>query len=260
MLGPGRDVMVGGFTRLLENKPNMDSLVALGAAATTAVSVVALARPALGWYTYFEEPAMLLAFVMVGRTLEEQAKIRASSDMTALWSLVPQRARLVIVPGAGAGTGTKAKAKAKAKAGTTGEKRKLGSPEKGLPRRASDAVEPSRCQLVPVEALLVGDVVRVLPGDTVPVDGMVVAGRTSVDESALTGESLPKGKGQGDKVTAGTMNCDGVMDVEVRILVCHQKIDPSFHVYSRPTSTSGAYLVRLAFRIQDRISFLLSSR
>ena len=53
MLGPGRDVMVGGFTRLLENKPNMDSLVALGAAATTAVSVVALARPALAAQAFF---------------------------------------------------------------------------------------------------------------------------------------------------------------------------------------------------------------
>ena len=53
----------------------------------------------------------------------------------------------------------------------------------------------------------------VLPGDKIPVDGVVVEGRSSIDESALTGEALPVIKTQGSSVTAGTMNCDGTVTV-----------------------------------------------
>ena len=62
----------------------MNSLVSLGAVASFSISCVAAAVPALRWHTYFEEPAMLLGFVLVGRALEERAKLRASADMTAL--------------------------------------------------------------------------------------------------------------------------------------------------------------------------------
>ena len=62
----------------------MNSLVSLGALASFSVSCLAAAVPALHWQTYFEEPAMLLGFVLVGRALEERAKLRASADMTAL--------------------------------------------------------------------------------------------------------------------------------------------------------------------------------
>lgn len=99
MLGPGREIMTSGLTQLARGQPDMDSLVALGATATTAVSAAAFLRPALGWHTYFEEPAMLLAFVMVGRTLEERAKLRAASDMTALRGLLPRQARVVMPSG-----------------------------------------------------------------------------------------------------------------------------------------------------------------
>ncbi len=66
---------------------------------------------------------------------------------------------------------------------------------------------------VPVGDVRVGDVVRVRPGEKLPVDGVVLAGRSHVDESLLTGESLPVVKGEGDRVTGGAVNGEGVLDV-----------------------------------------------
>lgn len=68
---------------------------------------------------------------------------------------------------------------------------------------------------VRVEALSPGDVVRVRPGDRIPVDGTVVAGRSGIDESTLTGEPLPVTKAEGDTVLAGTLNTAGSLDVQV---------------------------------------------
>lgn len=67
-----------------QQRPDMNSLVALGACASFAVSTVAMAMPSLGWPTFFEEPAMLLGCVLLGRSLEERAKLAASSDLAAL--------------------------------------------------------------------------------------------------------------------------------------------------------------------------------
>ena len=72
-----------------QQRPDMNSLVALGACASFAVSTVAMAMPSLGWPTFFEEPAMLLGCVLLGRSLEERAKLAASSDLTALQVPIP---------------------------------------------------------------------------------------------------------------------------------------------------------------------------
>jgi Cu2+-exporting ATPase len=157
ILGPGREIVGQGFAALARGAPDMNSLVGLGATAAFGISAVAAALPALGWRTFFEEPAMLLGVVLVGRALEERAKLRAAADMAALQGLLPPRARLLLSDGAG-------------------------------------------WREVPSEGVTAGDLVAVLPGDRVPVDGEVQAGRSSVDESALTGEPLPvtKTKGEGD--------------------------------------------------------------
>lgn len=65
-----------GGEALLKGRPDMNSLVALGALSALGVSAVAAAVPALGWRTFFEEPAMLLSVVLLGRTLEERAKLQ----------------------------------------------------------------------------------------------------------------------------------------------------------------------------------------
>ena len=76
-------------------------------------------------------------------------------------------------------------------------------------RRITDGVE----ETVPAEKVLVGDILRVNPGETVPVDGTIVAGTTSIDQSVMTGESIPVDKSAGDEVSSGTLNQFGSFDM-----------------------------------------------
>ncbi len=69
-------------------------------------------------------------------------------------------------------------------------------------------------QVVSLESLRIGETVLIEPGERIPVDGMVVAGRSSVDESPITGESMPVDKAGGDRVFAGTLNGQGALDVQ----------------------------------------------
>ena len=76
-------------------------------------------------------------------------------------------------------------------------------------------IENGKESTVPVEQIRVGDTVRVLPGETIPVDGVILTGETSVDQSVMTGESLPVDKAVGDGVFSGTINRYGAIDIEV---------------------------------------------
>lgn len=68
-------------------------------------------------------------------------------------------------------------------------------------------------ELIPAEKIVKGDMLRILPGETVPVDGVIVSGETSVDQSIMTGESLPVDKAAGDTVFCGTINRFGAIDI-----------------------------------------------
>ncbi|KAL0686996.1 hypothetical protein Bca4012_086673 [Brassica carinata] len=96
LLGPGRQLILDGFKSLLNGSPNMNTLVGLGAMSSFSVSSLAALIPKLGWKTFFEEPVMLIAFVLLGRNLEQRAKIKATSDMTGLLSVLPSKARLLL--------------------------------------------------------------------------------------------------------------------------------------------------------------------
>ena len=82
-------------------------------------------------------------------------------------------------------------------------------PETALVRRGE------REEVLPVEQLVIGDIVLVKPGDRLPVDGVVLSGASSIDQSAITGESIPVSKHPGDQVFAGTINGGGALEVEV---------------------------------------------
>ena len=73
---------------------------------------------------------------------------------------------------------------------------------------------PNGVQVVKVNTIRVGDLILIEPGERLPVDGIVKAGRSAVDQSPITGESMPVEKGVGDKVFAGTLNQQGMLDVE----------------------------------------------
>ncbi|ONK75069.1 uncharacterized protein A4U43_C03F12990 [Asparagus officinalis] len=177
LLGPGRDLLVDGLSAFTKGSPNMNSLVGFGSIAAFLISAVSLLNAGLEWEaSFFDEPVMLLGFVLLGRSLEESARLKASSDMNELLSLVSSKSRLII---------------------TSSE---------DAPATDSVLMADSISVEVPIDDVRVGDSVLVFPGETIPVDGKVIAGRSVVDESMLTGESLPVFKERGLHVSAGTIN------------------------------------------------------
>uniref|UniRef100_A0A453IWY3 HMA domain-containing protein n=1 Tax=Aegilops tauschii subsp. strangulata TaxID=200361 RepID=A0A453IWY3_AEGTS len=185
LFGPGRDILFDGLRAFKQGSPNMNSLVGFGSAAAFAISAVSLLNPELAWNsTFFDEPVMLLGFVLLGRSLEESARLKASSDMNELISLLSPQSRLVV----------------------TSSSEDL--PSDGILNSDAITVE------VPVDDVRVGDSVLVLPGETIPVDGNVTGGSSFVDESMLTGESLPVAKEKGCPVFSGTVNWDGPLRIK----------------------------------------------
>ncbi|KAI9121026.1 hypothetical protein K1719_008059 [Acacia pycnantha] len=177
LVGPGRQLILDGIRSLLKNAPNMNTLVGLGALSSFSVSLFAALLPNLGWKAFFEEPIMLIAFVLLGRNLEQRAKIKATSDMTGLLSILPSKARLLV---------------------------------------SNDTKEFDSSVEVPSDSLSVGDRILVLPGDRIPADGIVRTGRSTVDESSFTGEPLPATKLPGNQVAAGSINLNGTLTIEVQ--------------------------------------------
>ncbi|KAG6409149.1 hypothetical protein SASPL_132183 [Salvia splendens] len=234
LLVPGRQLITDGLKSLLRGAPNMNTLVGLGALSSFSVSTIAALVPKLGWKTFFEEPIMLIAFVLLGRNLEQRAKIKATSDMTSLLSIIPSKARLVI---------------------------------NGNEEELISTVE------VPSNSLSVGDHIVVLPGDRIPADGIVTAGRSSVDESSFTGEPLPvtklPGRGcqsqfcrimssldlaGGDVVAAGSINLNGKITIEVRRPGGETAIGDIFRLVEE-AQTREAPVQRLADKVAGHFSY-----
>ncbi|MDZ7964983.1 MAG: heavy metal translocating P-type ATPase [Nostoc sp. DedSLP03] len=176
LLIPGRPILVDGWLGWRRNAPNMNTLVGLGTLTAYIASLVALLFPQLGWECFFDEPVMMLGFILLGRTLEQQARGRAAAAFRKLLALQPLLARLIANP----------------------EKAGMGS----------SIVE------IPAEQVRVGECLQVLPGDKIPVDGEVVVGQTTVDESMLTGEAVPIIKKPGDMVIGGTLNQSGAIAIQ----------------------------------------------
>lgn len=182
LLIPGRPILVDGWRGLRHNAPNMNTLVGLGTLTAYIASLVALLFPQLGWECFFDEPVMMLGFILLGRTLEKQARGRAAAAFKELLALQPIVARLIAKP-------------------KTTESAPALSSSKGV-------VE------IPAELVRVGEWLQVLPGEKIPVDGKVVDGQTTVNESMLTGEAVPVTKQPGDLVIAGTLNQSGAIAIE----------------------------------------------
>jgi len=170
---PGRSLVVDGWRSLTQGMPNMNTLVGLGTVSAYVASCFALFLPQLNWECFFDEPVMLLGFILLGRTLEGKARNRASAALETLVSLQPPIARLI------------------GKENNT------------------ETIE------IPVEQVKPQEWLRILPGDKIPIDGIVVEGSSTVDESMLTGESNSVVKVISDVVRAGTINQSGVITVEV---------------------------------------------
>jgi Cu2+-exporting ATPase len=174
---PARQILIEGWQGARQGAPNMNTLVALGAFSAYGASLVALLLPQLGWECFFDEPVMLLSFILLGRTLEQRARFRATDALRSLLALQPVKARLIPSPDA------------------------AGMNQTGIE--------------IPVTAVQIGEWLQILPGETIPADGVVTWGKTTVNESMLTGESLPVEKQPGDSVVMGTLNQTGAIALQV---------------------------------------------
>ena len=171
----GRSFYVYGVRHALKGKANMDTLVALSTSIAFLFSLFNTLCPGF-WlgkglepHVYYEASGVIIAFVLLGKLMEERAKNSTSSAIKGLMGLQPKTARLV----------------------TDG-----------------------REEEVPISNLQVGNVVSVRPGEKIPVDGTLLQGSSSVDESMLSGEPIPVEKNAGDRVLAGTINQKGAFTME----------------------------------------------
>lgn len=168
---------VVGFKALWNKAPNMDSLIALGSAASVVYSVFAIYSVAYamghgdlmtahhyGMELYFESAAMILTLITVGKYMETRSKGKTSEAISKLMDLAPKTATVL-----------------------------------------RGGVE----QEIPVEEVVTGDTIIVKPGQRIPVDGKIIEGFSAVDESAITGESIPVEKQVGDTVIGATVNKSG---------------------------------------------------
>ena len=173
---------ISGFTSLLHRAPNMDTLVAMGSAASFIYSTYALfamtdaqmqgnmnAVMAYMHEFYFESAAMILTLITVGKMLEARSKGKTTDALKGLMRMAPKTATL---------------------------------------QRDGAEIEVS------IEQVRKGDIFVVRPGENIPVDGIILEGHSAVNEAALTGESVPVDKEVGDLVSAATINQSGFIRCE----------------------------------------------
>ncbi|WP_409996387.1 heavy metal translocating P-type ATPase [Cyanobium sp. Aljojuca 7D2] len=212
LAGPGRPILVRGVQAALAGLPSMDTLVGLGVLSAYLASLVAFLWPQGGWPCFFNEPVMLLGFVLLGRFLEERARFRTGRALEELAELQPDTALLLL-----------------------GE---------GPPR-------PVR-----VGGLRPGDRVQLLPGDRVPVDGVVLEGASAVDVSGLTGEPLPLQAVAGSELAAGSLNLEAPLVLEVRRRGADSAIARIIHLVERAQARK-APIQGLADRVAGRFTLVV---
>ena len=189
LIFPARKILIEGTQGALRGSPNMNTLVSLGALSAYGTSLAALLLPRLGWECFFDEPVMLLSFILLGRTLEQRARFRAAGSLRSLIALQPTLARLVPAPSDNSFSDND--------------------------RANTEKVTETAGVQIPANQVQVGEWLQVLPGEKVPVDGVIALGQTTLNESMLTGESMPVVKRPGDEVVAGSLNQSGAITLQV---------------------------------------------
>jgi Cu+-exporting ATPase len=176
------------WTSLVNRSPNMFTLIGMGTGVAYGYSVVAVVAPQIfpaalrtmdGFpEVYFEAAAAITTLVLLGQVMELRARSRTSAAIRALLDLSPKTARLVVGGVGGEAPGGKV---------------------------GGEFIEKD----IPLDQVKPGDRLRVRPGEKVPVDGVLLEGRSSIDESMITGESMPVEKSPNNKVIGATINGTG---------------------------------------------------
>ena len=203
-----RNYFTVGFSRLVKLSPNMDSLVAVGAAAGLVYSLIEMGLLAAGQVSgmpdlYFESAGMILTLVTVGKYLEERSRDKTTGAISALLALAPESAMV---------------------------------------RRQGQELT------IPTEEIVAGDTVIVRQGGRIPVDGVITDGHAAVDESAITGESLPVEKVPGDAVTSATVTSSGYLELRATRVGGDTTLSQIIRLMEEAAS-SKAPISRLADRI-----------
>ena len=208
---------INGFRGLIHGAPNMDTLVAMGSAASFCWSTYVLfamtgaqlagdSEAVMSYMHdfYFESAAMILTLITVGKMLEARSKGKTTDALKSLMKLAPQTAIV----------------------------------ERG-------GIETE----IPVSQVRVGDIFLVNPGENIPVDGVILEGNSAVNEAALTGESIPVDKQPGDSVSAATTNQSGF----IRCRATRVGEDTTLAQIIRMVSDAAATKAPIA-KIADRVS------
>jgi Cu+-exporting ATPase len=157
---------------------NMDTLIAIGTTAAYLYSAVVTVAP--GYFpfesVYFETAAIIITLILIGRLLETRTKEKASDAVRKLLDLQPKMAKII--------------------------------------RKGADADEVEVEVEIPIEQVQEDDLMIIRPGERVPTDGIVINGSSSIDESAVTGESIPVDKKESDEVIGATINKSGLLKVK----------------------------------------------
>ena len=185
---------------------NMDTLIAIGTTAAYVYSAIVTIIPGYFPFTavYFETAAIIITLILVGRLLETKTKEKASDAVRKLLDLKPRTARVLRVEISERNNADKSNNS------NSKNKRNISLGNSGLKLVSKEFKEVE----VPVEEVIEGDLMIIRPGERVPTDGTVVDGSSSVDESAITGESIPVDKVKGDEVIGATINKNGLLKVE----------------------------------------------
>jgi Cu+-exporting ATPase len=159
---------------------NMDTLIAIGTSAAYLYSAAVTIFPDFFPFksVYFETAAVIITLILIGRLLETRTKEKASDAVRKLLDLQPRTAKVL---------------------------RPTNSPSGQILEEETE---------IPIEEIKEGDVLIVRPGESIPTDGIIVEGASTLDESAITGESIPVDKSKADEVIGATMNKTGLLKIK----------------------------------------------
>jgi P-type Cu+ transporter len=190
---------------------NMDTLIAIGTTAAYLYSAIVTIIP--GYFpltaVYFETAAIIITLILVGRLLETKTKEKASDAVRKLLDLKPRTAKVIrpVFREENEKEGTQ-------KNNNNGHSNNQSNVNFDNSKKLKSITKELKEIEIPVEQIEEGDLMLIRPGERVPTDGLVIDGSSSLDESALTGESIPVDKTTGDEVIGATINKNGLLKVK----------------------------------------------
>jgi P-type Cu+ transporter len=199
---------------------NMDTLIAIGTSAAYLYSAIVTLIPGYFPFTsvYFETAAIIITLILVGRMLETKTKEKASDAVRKLLDLKPRTARIIrpkIEERNSNSLESNDDVSSRRRSSNNYESKNITDANFENTKSKSNLLLKEFDEIeIPIEQIQEGDVLIVKPGERIPTDGLVIDGNSSLDESAITGESIPVDKTKGDEVIGATINKNGLLKIK----------------------------------------------